>query len=228
MKRIEIGIVALCLIVAAFSIQRLFFNRTQSRNMSSLGAIGTVTPMGADVRLKSQTNDWAALENTEPVVKYDRVFTGPQSRALVSLESGSHLLVSPQTLVIISENEGLKELSLESGAFVSKMKKGDRIAIRQGAKSFVIEGDGQALIRKTDQNIHIGLLSGDLKVQENQKEDNLKAGDEIEWSEIEGLLKDKVKNAISLMSPMDGLLWSATDAKIDFTWSRSKAGESSI
>src|SRR5207253_5723250 len=101
-------------------------------------------PMGPDVRLRGQLDsNWNKVLADAHVFQSDKIFTGNRSSALVSLKSKQKLIVEPNSLVVISDENDSVLIDLNaSGGFLGELKKGVKFFISRGGTKIEIEGSG--------------------------------------------------------------------------------------
>jgi len=174
----------------------LFFRSSKiERPFDKRQGLATVKPLGSDIRLKPQGDlSWQALRQNETAFDRDTVFTGRNSRATIDFNSGTQLLVDPDSLLIVArENEKDKILTLDYGGFSGKILKGEKITLQTKDQRIEISGLEQASIRieKTqDQKFVVSALEGNLQVKSDLAVEELQPNEQLKIT-AENIFEEK-------------------------------------
>jgi hypothetical protein len=155
----------LCLAVASYF---LFKNPEVSTRKFAFESIGSVSPMGKDVRWKSAQDPlWSGVKEQKKVFSRDKVFTGDNSKALVKLKDSSEFMVQPNSLIEIVYERKTPTLSLEEGSFRGEMKAHRPLEIQSKGRSLQLSSqDAKVEIKAEEQKISVVVESGEVEVAE--------------------------------------------------------------
>lgn len=213
---------ALCAAAFLVSAGYILFWHPEVRNVSERKeSIGYVVPYGQDVRLRGEKEmSWNQLRGEGlRVFRRDRVFTGAKSTAEIKFKSKNNFTIEPNSMVIVSDEDD-STFNLESGSFLSDLKKGARIFVTSGQQVTEIKSDG-ATIRFESGNGKKPLKLVVLKGQASIQATDSKTSQTVNANE-EALVKEKNVEVrpleISLAKPEPGeTLWTQSQL-ISFAW----------
>jgi hypothetical protein len=198
----ERKIYALCTLLIFLSIAKLVSGNRElaSESMSA----GEVVKVFNDVRQKKQGHvAWKKISTT--VAKEDLIFSGDDSQTVVRLDSGSVIILGPNTLVKISNFENRSQIQLQQGFIKAKMSPADTFAFDHAGKTLNLTGkDLEFNFEPSDQSGRLQIVSGEAKLRMGNESLDLTANSVTSLT-ASGSLKDvSVRQMIKLKTPEDG------------------------
>lgn len=188
---------------------------------SEKATLGYVKPLGADVRVKAESEqNWNSVRRDANVFRNDRVYTGDSSAAKVNLKAGQTITVEPSSLIVIDDRDEKSLIDLDMGSVLGELKKGARLSVRVKGQDTEIKSEGATvrLQANEDKSLRVVVLSGAARVKNSSGQESkiLTANDEatVQAGKIE------VKSfPISLESPRPGATLWDDGRKTEFSWS---------
>lgn len=220
--RAEILIFFMCVTGMAMTGYYIFHPRVETKSVASEKAsLGYVKPLGADVRVKAESEqNWNSVRRDANVFRNDRVYTGDSSAAKVNLKAGQTITVEPSSLIVIDDRGEKSLIDLGMGSFLGELKKGARLLVRVKGQDTEIKSDGATmrLQANEDKSLRVIVLSGSARVKNSSGQESkiLTANDEatVQAEKIE------VKSfPISLESPRPGATLWDDGQRTEFSWS---------
>lgn len=220
--RAEILIFFMCVTGMALTGYSIFGPRVENKVVESGSAsLGYVKPLGADVRVKAESEqNWNSVRRDANVFRNDRVYTGDSSAAKVNLKAGQTITVEPSSLIVIDDRGEKSLIDLDMGSFLGELKKGARLLVRVKGQDTEIKSDGATmrLQANEDKSLRVVVLSGAARVKNSSGQESkiLAANDEatVQAGKIE------IKSfPIALESPRPGATLWDDGHKTEFSWS---------
>lgn len=200
----------------------LFSSNDIARNLSDKSAFGSVRPIGKDVRLRGyEEMIWSPVQKTEKVYRNDRVFTGSQSSAEVTLKNKQRFVVEPNSLIKITDQEETSLFNVQNGSFFADLTKGSRFFLQSASgKKTEIKSDGAVVrVESNKDKVKLVVLKGEVMTVVNNKDHTVVKANEEAEIEVEQI-KTKTFDIV-LKTPAPGAQeWYQGDP-VKFTWQTS-------
>jgi hypothetical protein len=116
---------------------------------------GHVSPLGNDVRLRGESiKQWSNIETSTAVFQRDRVFTGENSSALISLKSDQDIVLAPNSLLLLNDKTEELGFELTQGSFSGVLKKGFTVRFKVDGvmRQITAKSDNTKFTTKTDKS----------------------------------------------------------------------------
>ncbi len=150
----------------------LFNQELETKNKN----IGSFNLSLNDVRRKTEESFlWRPVSNTEKIYLRDSIFTGSNSRAVLTFDDGSVIEVKENSMITLNMNQGQIQLDLRYGDLVTALNEKSQLEVTAGTQKFDLtpqSGDtSKVQIQKSrTKKVKIKLLEG--KAQFTDKKSN--------------------------------------------------------
>ncbi len=203
----------------------LFFNRNDRSDITNAReSLGSVKPVGADIRIKGDTDvSWSPVSRDANVFSNDRVFTGEKSAAKVKLKNLENFTVEPNSPILISDENKKSAVNLSAGGFLTNIRKGVTLLVKYKGRETNVTSDGATIrLGASGDDLNLVVLHGEANVTNASKSTEpqvVKANEELKISA--GGQTQMTTHAVTLLSPEPAAtLWD--DGKpVEFAWSPS-------
>lgn len=203
----------------------LLFSNTEFKRKNSSGEVlGSVRPMGPDVRLRGEVDpSWAPVRKNVGVYQDDRIFTGEKSSAFVQLKNNQKFVVEPNSLIKISDHSTNALIDIQGGSFFGELKKGAQFLVKSKSTSAEIKSNGGVIRFESNENkMKIVVLKGEATItadKESGKTQVVKANEEADI-EYENIQVTPLR--ISLLKPVAGGVEWTDGSATEFQWATSE------
>lgn len=220
-SKIERALLALAALVFVTSIfvalNDNVFNRLFGESVEGQ-SIAKVKSSKNDVRRRNSSQQvWYPLTKNNEVYENDFLFAGKNSEALIELKNGTLLKLDPNTLITLAQKGDQLELSLKYGKFQGQLNKDQEIKVLVNGKTKTLKGtgDSEVAIESSPEGTAIQVLSGDIKVDEQ----DLTKDQQAAISE-DGSIEEVKISEIELISPfLQQSFWRAPQQSLQLEWS---------
>lgn len=107
------------LLFSALTYDILFFKENQKGQIE----VGEITSIKNNVKRKfSSSLIWYQAQQSETVYENDWIFTGSSSIAKIKLKTGGEIIVEPDSMIVLSNKNGVLELNLQHGRLMADVK----------------------------------------------------------------------------------------------------------
>lgn len=224
---LEFIVIAFCCIGLIATGSSLLFSSRSSQQGSGTKSVGSIRPVGRDIRVKGEADSaWNQVARDANVFRNDRVYTGKNSQAKVTLKNDERFTVEPNSLVVISDGENRQTIDFSTGGLLSELKKGAKLFVKFKGKETEISSDKNATIRLSSSkegSLKLIVLKGEAEVKRGKEvpPEKVSANSELEVSKSDA---KPIMSSITLTKPEPGEeKWTKTNA-VSFAWGQSDAG----
>jgi hypothetical protein len=181
-----IGLIALAALVYFVYGLNKSLNSVEPVRSVEARKVGKMVVLSPGVRVKTlEDYSWYPINDGASVYTGDTVFTGSDSKAVLSLGSnGGEIRLEPFSLVTISEREGLAEITLHFGEFESELKGGGLVVNADGDRSVVQADEAAVRLKKDTQELNIQVLRGDVTVDKHGNSVRLQESQDLSLAEV--------------------------------------------
>lgn len=193
--------------------------------------IGEIYEIENDVRRRSPKSIlWQPLSRKENVFEGDSVFTGKESGATVSLNSGDSLSISPNSVVLIETEDGLLNLDLQIGSVIAKLRKNQSLRIRQNNEVIDLKSTGSdstVNIVKGKKKIRMKSIKGQARISSKGKSVDLSKDKIIEVSKAKSIEEAK-PNVFPIQPVQSSVVWPKQGSNVSFLWRSDKSSKGKL
>lgn len=190
-----------------------------------LQPVGSIVKTQNDVRRRIYSGfTWTSIAKSDHVFEGDSIFTGEDSEASISLNSGGNINVDPKSLIVIRTLNGHLRLDLQYGSLTSRLGSAPFTFVQDGKLQEII-GDGAEIRinRSPDGKTQIVVLKGEIEVKtaaggDRQASSKVRANEVLEFNQGEPASIAK-KQQYELVEPQNNrTFWVAPGQPFEFNW----------
>lgn len=205
----------------------LLYQKRSPPVTDSSGSIGSVRPVGSDIRVKGESEHaWNAVARDSSVFRNDRVYTGQNSRAKVTLKNQQKFTVEPNSLIVITDDDKKQVLDFTTGGIFAELKKGLKLVVKHQGKETELTASENATVRLSSVQggaLKLTVLKGEAELHRAGKEqpEKVTASSELNLSDP---ASTPVASSYNLLLPRPGEEKWSQHMETEFQWTKSPAG----
>lgn len=197
-----------------------FFSKSSSGTLETIGSISTPSD---DVKKRSAADFiWAPIDKKESVLQDDTVFTGPDSKAFVSLNDGSELELSPNTLVVLHlGSDKALELDLKYGNLLGEFKSSSEIRIKTNKETVKVQGKKSKvrLQKSFASQTQIKVLQGQVKIKDSKNQEvKVQQNDQVRVLATTGEIRKQKSFTFTPPTNRKIAIWTDGKTEIPLIW----------
>lgn len=184
----KILIIFACIILVVlthFIVNDGWMYKTKFSNKNDSFEIGNIKKSQNDVRKKSPSEFiWTNPKSNDVVYQGDSIFTGPNSKATVTLSNGSTIDVAENSLVVLDIKDDDVVLDLKFGQFQGEIKNGSIKVKNNNNEAVKLDGQNAVvtLTKTKTGKVNVKSVSGKAKITSNNKQQFLETDKSAEIS----------------------------------------------
>lgn len=199
----------------------LFFKKRGA----DLDQIATVNKSLNDVRVKGEKElEFFPVNKADTLYNQDTVYSGENSYADISLNTGGAVKLNPKSMVILRKKGKKMAFEVNQGEFLGKLMKNQKIhlASQDSIQTITGEDNSDFLVNKTDSGVEIKVLTGKVELNTSNGKQSLKKNQKVEISD-KGESAEMISSSIELISPVYAdVRWRKKETPTTFRWKASQ------